>query len=780
MDHRTLQTVTLPRHSPICERIANRYGSNKSRLRVPKGGLTKMARESSSSDRKLRVFAFDPSFARRLSTYQMNELVVTIPGEMEARTEPGHFSGPVGEYLEVIDVDPASGLFYPPVNLDDPKLLVGNGLAPTESNPQFHQQMVYAVAMSTIAAFEKALGRIALWAPREKRDDQGKFVSDEFVRRLRIYPHALREANAYYSPSKKALLFGYFEAEADHPSVVPGSLIFSCLSHDVIAHETTHALLDGLHPRMSEVTNPDMLALHEGFADIVALFLHFSYPQVLTSQIAKTRGNLRSDHLLGQLAQEFGLALGRGGALRDAIGGPDSNGTWQLRKPDRAALSRAKGPHARGAILVAAVFRAFLNMYESRTADLFRIATQGTGVLPPGDIHPDLVNRLAEAAAKSATHLLEICIRGLDYCPPVDITFGDYLRAIITADTDLYPEDEHNYRVAILEAFVEWGIVPHGMQTVSQSTLLWPTLREVAADMGVSQHSQELESELGVLIADASAIRKKLKNRPDVSTNINDRLDRMAEQISALMNSEMMARLAGKRDPKVPDRELSKVTGKYEIESGPPHSASSILSQNLLELGLAADREITWHAQNFYGQLFWGLLTDPDNAKLLGLLGLTRDAEAPSTVYRSRATRLPAIQVHSVRMSNRRGTRGQVEREYVVELVQRRAGFLDLTKQQEMDRRPEPFWGDEKEQIDFRFRRGCTLLIDARSFRVRRVIRTRGDVTNNTQLEQVRKFLARSRSRPLDAFHVVSDAGKYEAFAMLHRHVSEEDASWQD
>src|SRR5690349_3636968 len=29
-----------------------------------------------------------------------------------------------------------------------------------------------------------------------------------YVHRLHIYPHAMREANAYYSPEKKALLFG--------------------------------------------------------------------------------------------------------------------------------------------------------------------------------------------------------------------------------------------------------------------------------------------------------------------------------------------------------------------------------------------------------------------------------------------------------------------------------------------------------------------------------------------------------------------------------------------
>ena len=33
------------------------------------------------------------------------------------------------------------------------------------------------------------------------------------VRRLRIYPHAMRERNAYYSPQKASLLFGYFRGE---------------------------------------------------------------------------------------------------------------------------------------------------------------------------------------------------------------------------------------------------------------------------------------------------------------------------------------------------------------------------------------------------------------------------------------------------------------------------------------------------------------------------------------------------------------------------------------
>jgi len=74
---------------------------------------------------------------------------------------------------------------------------------------------------------------------------------------------------------------------------------------------------------------------------------------------------------------------------------------------------------------MAALFQAFLNIYHKRVEDLFRIATGGAGVTRDGDIHPDLVNRLAAEAAKSARHILTMCIRALDYVPPVDLTFGE-------------------------------------------------------------------------------------------------------------------------------------------------------------------------------------------------------------------------------------------------------------------------------------------------------------------------------------------------------------------
>jgi hypothetical protein len=418
--------------------------------------------------RSIRGYAFDPGLSQQFQTASMNEIVFRVPWE---KLEPG----PIGEYLEVVDYDPASGCFYDPVNLDEPALIGAQGEDPDEGNPRFHQQFVYAVAMTTIRNFEKALGRRVLWAPRrDERKPAGQW--ETFVRRLRIYPHAFRGANAYYSSEKKALLFGYFPASASaRGAQLPGGLVFTCLSHDIVVHETTHALLDAVRPKYMVASNPDQLAFHEAFADIVALFQHFTFPEVLHHQIAQTRGDLASQSLLGQLAQQFGQATGSHGGLREAIGKVnEKTGEWEPLKPNPEDYKVLTEPHDRGALLVAAIFDAFLAIYRARVADLIRLATGGSGVLPPGALPPDLTNRLTKEAAKTAQHVLTICIRALDYCPPVDLTFGDYLRAIVTADADLVPNDDHCYRVAFIEAFRKRGIYPRGVRTMSEATLRWP------------------------------------------------------------------------------------------------------------------------------------------------------------------------------------------------------------------------------------------------------------------------------------------------------------------
>jgi hypothetical protein len=75
--------------------------------------------------RRLRAFAFDPILSRSIDTHQINEITIRIPWEDELGP------GPVDDYLEVVDVDPASDAFYIPVNLNDAYLLAQDGLPPS-------------------------------------------------------------------------------------------------------------------------------------------------------------------------------------------------------------------------------------------------------------------------------------------------------------------------------------------------------------------------------------------------------------------------------------------------------------------------------------------------------------------------------------------------------------------------------------------------------------------------------------------------------------------------
>jgi hypothetical protein len=361
----------------------------------------------------------------------------------------GH--GPTGELLQVVDYDGAAGCFYEPVNLDDPRLLLADGLAPSERDPRFHQQMVYAVISALLENFELGLGQRFRWRGKQ---------------RLRAFPHAFHGANARFDPeADESLHFGYFRADERDPGRnLPGQQVFTCLSHDIIVHETAHALTHRQRRRYSEATNVDVYAFHEGFADLVALFQHFTLPDLVDRYVQHTKTDLTRPTPLVELAQQFGEGSGRGKALRSAIGEP----------PDPSALGRTFEPHRRGAILVASVFDAFLASYRDATADLIRIATSGSGVLPEGALPPDLVRRVGAEARATAQRLLTMCIRAFQYLPPVDVTFSDFLRSVVTADRDLYPADEARLRANLVEGFRKRGIYPRDVGSLADDSLPWP------------------------------------------------------------------------------------------------------------------------------------------------------------------------------------------------------------------------------------------------------------------------------------------------------------------
>jgi hypothetical protein len=406
--------------------------------------------------RRLRTFAFDPMSTRLSGRF----LTVSVPYETDLK------AGPQGRLLQVVDYDPARQSWYALVNLDDSFILAQDGLQPSEGDPRSHQQIVYAVASSVIERFERYLGRRFRWRGQTK---------------LALVPHAFEGRNAFFDPERKAVLFGYYRADANDPGAnLPGQVIFTCLSSDIIAHEVTHAIVHQLRPYFSEATNRDVFAWHEAFADLIALFQHFAYREVVHEAIASTSGSLEKGRALFDLASEFGHSTGRGAALRSAID-PDVPAE-ELRTPAR--FNNATEPHERGAIFVGAVFDAYLDRYRAAVADLIRIATNGTGVLPAGALHPDLVARATTEAIRTADRYLAMVVRAFDYLPPVDVTFGDVIRAIVTSDCALYPTDPSGLRGNLIEALRRRGIYPDKVDSLTDGALIWPAGRGLSLKDG--------------------------------------------------------------------------------------------------------------------------------------------------------------------------------------------------------------------------------------------------------------------------------------------------------
>ena len=410
--------------------------------------------------RTLTILGQDPNL--RTADGRLLSARIQIPNEEVS-------AGPRGYRVQVVDYDASASRLYKPLDpakmgtVADPRdpFLVdsgtknggGSGSASAKpfnarllDDPQFHAQNVYAIVMRTLMHFERALGRRVSWS----------FGGHQ----LKVAPHAFAEANAFYSKRDEALLFGYFAAPQ-------GGTIFTCLSHDIIAHETTHALLDGLRPRYMEPSSPDQAAFHEGFADVVALLSVFSIPEVVSFAVHAalaaqgepppagtapeplmpladlTINALREGILLG-LGEQFGEALSgvRGASLRRSVKITPS--------PTRLAEPEFREPHRRGEILVAAMLQTFLQAYHARLSTLGRDSRNRLPAV-----------RVIEEGSEIAERMLTMAIRALDYLPPTDIVFGDFVSALVTSDLEIRPDDSrYHLREHLRNSFAQFGITP--------------------------------------------------------------------------------------------------------------------------------------------------------------------------------------------------------------------------------------------------------------------------------------------------------------------------------
>ena len=209
------------------------------------------------SRRPLQIYAFDPMLGRSART----RIVLDVPNE---EVKPG----PIGAQIEIVDYDATHRVFYPQVDLDDPEVLMGSGLDPSESDPRFHQQMVYAVASRVIENFEKALGR--KWTFRGGKP-------------LRLYPHAFALRNAYLRPRAQGdpvrlLRRRRHESRREHPGSERSSR--ACRTTSSRTRWRTPWSIDCDRTTWTRATGTSWPST-KASRDIVAIFQHFSFAAIL-------------------------------------------------------------------------------------------------------------------------------------------------------------------------------------------------------------------------------------------------------------------------------------------------------------------------------------------------------------------------------------------------------------------------------------------------------------------------------------------------------------------
>jgi hypothetical protein len=322
-----------------------------------------------------------------------SDVEVTVPAEIVEL-------GPRGYRVHVIDYDSTTGRYHGahalPAEYEDEPKAWQDGAPSILDDYRFHAQNVYALIMKTLARFEFALGRRVGWS----------FPAHQ----LNVAPHAIVDANAFYSPADQGLVLGYFPRSN-------GKTVFTCLSHDVVVHETTHALLDALREKYMQPSSPDQAAFHEGYADVIAFLSVFSQHELVEALLcgkddaaresrtlapeAITEIALKRSALLG-LAEEMGKGMGkdiqdaRGDALRRSVEIDPVPGMLDEPEFDE--------PHRRGEVFAAAVLNAFMGVWRDRVVG--RRKNDGLGKLADGRYS---LRRVAEEGAAVAETIWPRC-----------------------------------------------------------------------------------------------------------------------------------------------------------------------------------------------------------------------------------------------------------------------------------------------------------------------------------------------------------------------------------
>ncbi len=384
----------------------------------------------------------DRAYMRDDPTDNVVRIVLATPLQTFSAVDDGGFlDGPANDVVAVLDFDLESG------KASEKRKFVPQGIGKSvscydigysdlgpDSEPEsfetteFMQVSTFATVLKVLEFFESSdnLGRKVRWA----------FGADK----LKIIPRAGEGRNAFYDRANHNIQFYFHRASQGHT-------IYTALSHDIVVHETTHAVLDGVAPDLYDAILPQSLALHEAMADITAITQTLLNEMVLFSYDALTGGTDKDEYsALSNIAEEFGADIRRSEGKNYLRRMKNFFCMRQNRMPDPSAavVVPADEPHQLSQVLSGVLYA----VMERRMSETHR---------PAADIFATLETTFVPAARRVA----RIIVRALDYLPPGEASFIDYGRAFVLAARTTYKRPQKEVRW-LKQEFVERGIVEDG------------------------------------------------------------------------------------------------------------------------------------------------------------------------------------------------------------------------------------------------------------------------------------------------------------------------------
>jgi hypothetical protein len=308
-------------------------------------------------------------------------------------------AGPIGERMAVFDYHVDRDVVFPAATPRKD----GSFPAYDITDVRFHQLNAYAIAARATELVELELGRPLRWGFDGSR--------------LLVVPHAGILENAFYSSESHSLQFYSFMRGGRRRRPY-----HTALAHDIVAHETGHAILDAVRPRYYEPFEPETSALHEAFGDLCAVFAALSHESV-QRRVVRSLDRL---NLLSEIAEGFEESGARGwGSIRSLVTATPSDWKDTIE------------PHDLSLKLSSTIYMALRAFHRKMRRDESQLA----------------------ALRRARTVVQRMVVRALDFLPPADCTIAEVAEAILAADRSAKPSDDRGYRQLMRSVLARRGLV---------------------------------------------------------------------------------------------------------------------------------------------------------------------------------------------------------------------------------------------------------------------------------------------------------------------------------